>query len=127
MVGGSEDVGFHAPGRIDRHHGATFLSEAPCDVPAAGRDVEHLHVCGRLAPLDKQVEVRALTMRRALTERLGALRPDVGHAASSTARCAASSIVGSTYRFGGEASARMRRASSAFVAATRTTVWRRVF
>src|SRR5205085_906866 len=96
VVGGSDHVGFHAGCRVDRDHGAAFLLETPRDVPAAGCDVEHLHVSAGLAPLDEQVEVRPFAMRRALAECLGALRPDVGHAASSTARWAASSIVGST-------------------------------
>src|SRR5438552_10263376 len=92
-------------------------------MPAACRDVEHLHPLTGLAPFDEQVEVRALSVRRALAEGLRTLRPDVGHlAASSTARCAASSMVGSTYRLGGAASARICRPSSAFVPSSPTTI-----
>src|SRR3712207_8431991 len=42
--------------------------------------------------------------------------------ASSTARSAAESIVSSTSRFGGAASASRRRPSSAFVPSSRTTI-----
>ena len=63
---------------------------------AAGRDVEHLDLGTGLAPLDEQIEIGPFPVCRALTERVGTLRPDVGHAANSTARCAASSMVGST-------------------------------
>ena len=50
-----------------------------------------------LGPLDDQIEVRALPVRLALAVGLGPLAPDVAvTAASSTARRAASSIVGST-------------------------------
>ena len=78
------------------------LAQPPRDVPAARRDVER-RLRGR-RPLDDQIEVRPLAMRGALAVGLGALGPDVGHFASSTARFAASSIVGSTWRFGGAAS-----------------------
>src|SRR5438445_8499498 len=118
----SDDIRLHAGRRIDGHHGASFLAKTPRDVAASGGDVEHLHAGSGLAPFDDQVEVGPLAVRRALTERIRALRPDVGHAASSTARCAASSIVGSTCRFGGAASARILRPSSAFVPSRRTTI-----
>jgi hypothetical protein len=91
-----DDIGLHARSGIDGDDGATFVAQPPRHVAAPGCDVEHLAVSPGLAPLDEQVEVRAFPMCRALTERAGALRPDVGHAASSTARCAASSMVGST-------------------------------
>ena len=45
---------------------------------------------------DHAVEIGPFAVGRALAERLGALRPDVRHPASSTARRAASSMVGST-------------------------------
>src|SRR6185437_9291970 len=122
-----DDIGLHARSRIDGDDGATFVSQPPRHVAAPGRDIEHLDVGPRLAPLDEQVEVRAFPMCRALTERIGTLRPDVGHAASSTARCAASSMVGSTCRFGGAASASSRRPSSAFVPSRRTTIGRSIF
>src|SRR5262249_60983890 len=93
--------------------------QTPGDVPAAGRDVERGLA---LRPGDQEVEVAALAVRVALDVRLGPLRPDVAHAASSTARLAASSIVASVCRFGGAASARIWRPSSAFVPSSRTTI-----
>ena len=54
--------------------------------------------------------------------RLCAFGPEICHAANSTARSAASSIVGSTWRFGGAASASSCRPSSAFVPSRRTTI-----
>src|SRR2546427_5686453 len=123
MLGGRDHIGQHAGRGIDRDHRAAFLAQAAGDVAAAGGDVEHLHVRAGLAPFDEQVEVGALAVGRALTERVGPLRPQVGHAAaSSTARCAASNIVGSTWRFEGAASASSRRPSSAFVPSSRTTI-----
>ena len=68
------------------------LAQAAGDVAAAGRDVERGAGAGR--PLDEQVEVGPFAVGVARAVQLGPLAPDVGHAASSTARCAASSIVG---------------------------------
>src|SRR5262249_58247734 len=90
--------------------------------PAVRCDVEHLDAVARLSPLDQEVEVGPLAMGRALAEGHRALRPDVRHPASSTARCAASSIVGSTKRFGGAASARIWRPSPAVVPSRRTAI-----
>ena len=85
------------------------LAQPASDVSTARRHVERGSRSRR--PLDEQVEVCPLPMRVGVDVRLGPLAPDVArHAASSTARCAASSIVGETWRFGGAASARMRRA-----------------
>ena len=44
---------------------APRLAQPPRDVAAAGRDVEHVHARGRLAPLDDEVEVVAGRVRRA--------------------------------------------------------------
>src|SRR5207302_7208879 len=103
--------------------GATGLPEAARDMSATGRHVEGGDPGSRLAPLDEQVEVFTAAVHRALAECLRSLRPKVlGHAASSTARRAASSIVGSTWRLAGAASPRIRRPSSAFVPSSRTTI-----
>ena len=73
-------------------------------------------------PVDDEVEIGTARMRLALAVGLRALCPDVGHAAtSSTARCAASSIVGST-SIGAPDSSSSRRPSSAFVPSSRTTI-----
>src|SRR6185503_11456615 len=121
VLGRRQHVGLHPGRRVQRDHLGAELTETPRDVAAAGGDVERLDALGRLAPLDQQVEVGAGAVRLALAVRLGALRPGA-HAASSTARRAASSIVASTYRFGGAASARILRPSSAFVPSRRTTM-----
>src|SRR6185437_13425003 len=115
----SENVCAHPRRGIERRNREAVLAKTPGDVPAAGRHVER-----RLAlrPRDEQVEVAAFAVRVALDVRLGALGPDVAHAASSTARRAASSIVASVCRLGGAASARIWRPSSAFVPSSRTTI-----
>ena len=80
-------------------------------------------VCAPAAHSTSEVEIGPLTVRLALPVELrAAVAPDVAHCASSTARRAASSIVGSTWRFGGAASVRSRRPSSAFVPSSRTTI-----
>jgi succinyl-CoA synthetase beta subunit len=67
------------------------------DTSAAARgDVEHGVPRPGLAPANRQVEILARGMDGARAIQLCALAPDVAHAASSTARRAASSIVGST-------------------------------
>jgi hypothetical protein len=96
VIGRRDDVGPHPRRGIDGDDGAAFLAQPARNVTAACGDVEHLDVRAGLAPLHEQVEVGPLPVRRALAESGRALRPDVGHSASSTARCAASSIVGST-------------------------------
>src|SRR6266576_1226429 len=127
ILGARHDVGTHSRCRVDGDHRAAVLAEPSRNMASPGRDVEHLHPVARVAPLDQQIEVRSFAMRRALSEGLGPLRPDVSHAASSTARRAASSIVGSTWRFGGAASASNRRPSSAFVPSSLTTMGRSIF
>ena len=122
---GRQHVRPHPRRWVERDHLGPELAQPPRDVAAAGRDVECLDALGGLAPLDHEVEVGALAMARALAVRLGALRPGA-HAASSTARLAASSIVASTCRFGGAASARISRPSSAFVPSKRTTIGCRI-
>src|SRR5206468_3842075 len=117
-----DDVRLHPRRRVDRHHLAARLAEPPGHVAAPGRDVEHLHALLRLAPLDDEVEVLARAVWLARAESLGTGRPDVAHAASSTARRAASSIVGSTWRFSAPASVKICRPSSAFVPSSRTTI-----
>ena len=81
---------------IDFEQLAALLTEAPRDVTAARRDVERLDALLRLAHRDDGFEIVALHMCRGRAIRLGAGAPEVAHAASSTARRAASSIVGST-------------------------------
>jgi hypothetical protein len=96
ILGSRDDCRLH-PGRgIDADDLATCFAKSPGDVPAPGRDVEGLNAGTRLAPLDQQVEIGTFAMDCALPERLRPLRPKIRHAASSTARRAASSIVGST-------------------------------
>src|SRR5262249_32719938 len=106
-------------------------------------DVEHRHARTGLAPGDDEVEVVARGVRDALAVRLRAFAPEVsrfaagragdsalcrlrrayaGHAASSTARRAPSSMVGSGWLFSRRASARICRPSSAFVPSSRTTI-----
>src|SRR5581483_4658238 len=120
MLGARDHVGEHPRRGVGRHDLDALLPEPPRDVAATGGDVER---GSRAAgPFDEQVEVRALLVRRALSVELGALAPDVAHFASSTDLRAASSIVGSTKRFGGAASCSSRRPSSAFVPSRRTTI-----
>src|SRR5439155_25231230 len=122
LFGERHDSRPHARRRAAGHARAARLAQSPGDVAAAARDIEHLHIVAGVAPLDEQIEIRPLTMRLALAESLRTLRPDVGHAASATARCAASSIVGSTWRLGGAESASSLRPSSAFVPSSLTTI-----
>jgi hypothetical protein len=97
VLGGRDHVGPHAGRRVERDDLRTFLAQPARDMAAAGRDVEDLHARVRVAELHDGVEVLARRMRRARAVRVRALVPDVAHAfASSTARFAASSIVGST-------------------------------
>src|SRR6266508_1307717 len=116
------DIGLHPRRRIERDDVGAGLAQPARDVAAAGRDVDRGHVLARLAELDDAVEVSALAMRRALAHGLRSLRPGIRHAASSTTRRAASSIVGSTWRFAEPASASSCRPSSAFVPSRRTTI-----
>src|SRR5207342_802554 len=122
VLGRRDDSRPHPRCGVDRDDVAACLLQPARHVAAAGRDVERLNSVAGLAPLDQQVEVRPLLVCRALAERLRTLGPDVGHAANSTARLAASSIVGSTWRFVGEASLRISRPCSAFVPSRRTTM-----
>ena len=117
----SDHVGLHPRRRIDGDDAKACLSQPPGEVSTPCRDIER-----RLAlrPLDEQVEVRPLTMSIALAVRLSMGAPAIGHFVSSTALRAASSIVGSTWRFGGAASASSRLPSSAFVPSSRTTIGR---
>jgi hypothetical protein len=73
VLGARDDGRLHAGCGIDADDVAARLAQPPRNVPAAGRDVERLYALARLAPLDHQVEVGALAMRRALAEGLGAL------------------------------------------------------
>src|SRR5438270_850383 len=95
---GSREPGLERVGRDDR---AALLPKAARHVSAPGRDVQHLHALAGLAPLDDQLEVAPRCVPFARAVRLGAAVPEVRHAAaaSSTARRAASSIVGSTCTF----------------------------
>jgi hypothetical protein len=95
LLGARDDVRLHAGGRVRANHLKAGLAEPTRDVAAARRDVEGAPP-GRLGrPLDDQVEVFARAVRLAVAIERGALAPDLAHAASSTARRAASSIVGS--------------------------------
>src|SRR5262249_47681450 len=119
VLGRGEHVGPHAGRRAERRPLQADLPPPTGDVAAARRDVERrLALC----PGDEQVEVAALAVRVALDVGLRTLGPGVAHAASSTARRAASSIVASVCRFAGAASARISRPSSAFVPSRRTTI-----
>jgi hypothetical protein len=64
-------------------------------VTAAGGYVERTTARGLPGPLDDQVEILAFAVGLAVPVELRPLTPDPAHAASSTARFAASSIVGS--------------------------------
>ena len=101
VLGAADDVGLHARRRIERDDLDPRLAQPPRDVPAARRDVERGPRARR--PLDEQVEIGALAVRLGLVAvQLARARYQTSrHAASSTARRAASSIVGSTWRFGG--------------------------
>ena len=94
-LGGRGRVGAHSGRGIGRDDGRAGLAQAPRDVSAAGGDVEDGDAGPWLAPLDDEVEILAGRVDRARAVRVGALRPEVGHAASSTARRAPSSIVAS--------------------------------
>src|SRR5215211_159036 len=118
----SDDVRSHPRRRVDGDDAATLGAQAPRNVAAARRDVERLHAAAGLAHVDQRVEIVAGHVRPRRAVALGALRPDVRHPASCTARLAASSIVGSTCRLSDALSARMPRASSAFVPSSRTTI-----
>src|SRR5215216_2973786 len=121
----ADDVRLHARRRIGADHLESCLPKSPGHVPASGRDVERGLAAGR--PLHEEVEVPALAV---LAAPAVSLRPLVPYAhrdlASSTTRSAAESIVSSTCRFGGAASASMARPSSAFVPSSRTTIGRSI-
>src|SRR4029450_8831587 len=118
ILAATDDIGPHAGRRIDGDDVDSGLTQAPRNMAAAGRHVERR--LGALGPLDDKVEILPLAMRLAVAVQLSSLAPI--HASSSTARFAASSIVGSTCRFGGAASWSSRRPSSAFVPSSRTTI-----
>ena len=95
----ADDVRLHPRRCVAAHDLEPCFPEPPRDVPAAGRDVERRARPGR--PLDDQVEILALAMRIAVAIGARSLVPHVLHPASSTTRRAASSIVSSTWTFGG--------------------------
>src|SRR5438552_12682346 len=124
VVGRGDHVRLH-PGRgVHGYDMGAELSEAPRNMTAPTRDVEHGHAGTGLAPRDDQVEVLPRSVRRARPVGLRPVVPEVSHAAaaSSTARRAPSSIVASGWMFSRPASARICRPSSAFVPSSRTTI-----
>ncbi len=94
VLGAADHVGVHARSRVAGDDLEPGLAQPPRHVAAAGGDVERGPRA--LRPRDEQVEVVALPMRVRVDVQIRPVRPDVRHAASSTARLAASSIVGST-------------------------------
>ncbi len=70
IFGAGDHVGLHARRGVDRDDRAPLLAQPPRDVAAAGRDVQHGHTGAGLAQLDHHIEIRALTVRRRLAERL---------------------------------------------------------
>src|SRR5947208_4957270 len=126
IFGSGDDIRLHAARPVGRDHLAALLAQAACYMAAAGRYVEHLAAEAGGAPLDHEVEVGSLRMRLRVAVSLCAIVPKLGHLANSTARFAPSSIVGSTCRFSGPASARSSRPSSACVPSRRTTIGCRI-
>src|SRR2546423_961892 len=117
-----DHVGLHAGRGIGRDHFAALLAQPARHVAATRRDVEHLAAGTGRAPLDHEIEILALGVGLRIAVRLRTLVPELRHAASSTARFAPSSIVGSTCKFSGPASASSSRPSWAFVPSRRTTI-----
>src|SRR5688500_4160206 len=90
LLGAADNRRLPAWGRVDRDDFETSPAQHPGDMASPGSDVEP----GRaLRPFGEELQVAPLAVRVALTISLGPFRPDIGHAASSTARLAASSIV----------------------------------
>jgi hypothetical protein len=73
VFGAGDHVRPHPRGRVDGDNCAASLTEAPGDVTAAGRNVEHLDRGTGLAPLDEQIEIGSFPVCRALAERVGTL------------------------------------------------------
>src|SRR5215204_2815350 len=114
----ADDIGLHAGRGIDGDDVQSRCAQPAGRVTSTGGDVEcRFRAFG---PLDDEIEVLTFAMRFGVAVELRALAP--AHAASSTARFAASSIVGSTWRFFGGASRRSSLPSSAFVPSSRTTI-----
>ena len=114
----ADDVGLHAGRGVDRDDVQPGLAQPPRHVASTGGDVER-RLC-TLRPLDDEIEIFALAVRLRVAVQLCPFAPV--HATSSTARFAASSIVGSTWRFSGAASRRSCLPSSALVPSSRTTI-----
>ena len=111
-LGAGDHVRLHAGRRVERRHVQPRLAQPARHVAAARCDVERRFGALGQAPLDDAVEILALALLHRGAVGVGALRPDVRHRApaSSTARRAASSIVASGWRLGGEASSSSTRA-----------------
>src|SRR5919201_5007464 len=83
----------HARRRVAGYDLEACLPQAPRHMPAAGRNVESRARATR--PRDQEVEVASLPMCVARAVEAFDSAPAIAHFASSTARSAASSIVGS--------------------------------
>ena len=117
----ADDVGAHARGGVARDDLEPRVAQPPRDVPAARRDVERGRRAG--SPGDEPVEVLALAVRIRVDVRLRPVAPRPSTSRGQLHRGLRRLEHGRRHRrFGGAASARIRRPSSAFVPSSRTTI-----
>ena len=80
LLGEADHVRLHPRRRVAAHDLEPGLAQPPRHMPAAGRDVDRR--LAALGPLDDQVEIRPLGVRRARPVQLRPLAPRITHAIS---------------------------------------------